>query len=71
MNGFQPNSVYNWNHRGGDERQFCAQQVERPFVNISRSKFNEFPEYHTSDDALGKTVTNLKQTGSNLSLIHI
>ena len=43
---------YPWIDRGSDERQFCSPEVNLPFVCISKGKFYEFKEYHTSLDNL-------------------
>lgn len=45
-------SDFDFLHRGSDERQYSAPGIDLPIVTFCRSKFHEFPEYHTSADNL-------------------
>ncbi len=59
--------ILNFLYRGSNERQFGCQNLNLPFITICRTRFGDYPEYHSSDDNLN--IINEKNLKKSLKFV--
>ena len=59
--------IYDFSERGSDERQYCSPNINLPICGFSRTKYGEYPEYHTSLDNL--SIISNKSLNESLEVL--
>ena len=59
--------IFSFLDRASDERQYNSPGIDLPFTSVFRSKYHEYPEYHTSDDDF--TIVTKKGINGSFKLV--